>query len=42
MLKRGMKDNKNSLGQQDYDELAKRTEDFSGSDLAILVRDAVY
>jgi vacuolar protein-sorting-associated protein 4 len=42
MLKRGMKDNKHSLTDQDFDELAKRSEDFSGSDISILVRDAVY
>lgn len=42
MLKRGMKDNPNTLNPQDFDEFAKRTEQFSGSDIAILVRDAVY
>lgn len=42
MLKKGMKDNKNNLTQSDFVQLAKRTEDFSGSDIAILVRDAVY
>jgi vacuolar protein-sorting-associated protein 4 len=42
MLKRGMKDNKHTLTDQDFDEFAKRTENFSGSDIAILVRDAVY
>ena len=42
MLKRGMKDNHNTLTEEDYVEFAKRTENFSGSDIAILVRDAVY
>ena len=42
MLKRGMRDNPNTLSDSDYDEFAKRTEQFSGSDIAILVRDAVY
>lgn len=42
MLKRGMKDNQNTLTEADFDEFAKRTENYSGSDLAILVRDAVY
>lgn len=42
MLKRGMKDNKNNLTDKDFDEIAKATEEFSGSDISILVRDAVY
>jgi vacuolar protein-sorting-associated protein 4 len=42
MLKRGMKDTPNDLSESDYDEFAKYTENYSGSDLNILVRDAVY
>lgn len=42
MLKRNMRDNKHSLTEKDFDELARITDDFSGSDIAILVRDAVY
>ena len=42
MLKNGMKDNKNSLTESDYDFFAKKTEMFSGSDISILIRDAVY
>ena len=42
MLKHNMKQNKHTLKDADFDEFAKRTENFSGSDLAILVRDAVY
>jgi vacuolar protein-sorting-associated protein 4 len=42
MLKRGMKDNKHSLTEDDFKELGMRTENFSGSDVSILVRDAVY
>ena len=42
MLKRGMRDNRNDLQESDYDEFAKRTEEFSASDISILIRDAVY
>lgn len=42
MIKRGMKDNPNNMVEQDYEEFAKRSDSYSGSDLAILVRDAVY
>lgn len=42
MLKRGMNDTPNSLTVADYDEFAKYTDNYSGSDLSILVRDAVY
>ena len=42
MLKKGLKENKHTLSEEDFDEFAKRTENFSGSDIAILVRDAVY
>lgn len=41
MLKRGMNDTPNDLTEQDYDEFAKFTQNYSGSDLSILVRDAV-
>lgn len=37
-----MKDTPNSLTEADYDEFAKHTDNYSGSDLSILVRDAVY
>jgi vacuolar protein-sorting-associated protein 4 len=42
MLKRGMKDNVSSLEDNDFKELAKKTEGFSGSDIAILIRDSVF
>ena len=42
MLKRNMKDNEHVLTEEDFVSLAKRTEKFSGSDISILVRDAVY
>lgn len=42
MLKRGMKDNPNELAEQDYQEFAQITDNYSGSDIAILIRDAVY
>ena len=42
MLKNGMKENKNTLTESDFDFFAKKTEMFSGSDISILVRDAVY
>lgn len=42
MIKRNLRDNPNTLNDQDIEEFAKRTENFSGSDIAILVRDAVY
>lgn len=42
MLKNGMKENKHSLTDADFDFFAKKTEMFSGSDISILVRDAVY
>lgn len=42
MLKKGMKDTPNDLTEADFDEFAKYTENFSGSDISILVRDAVY
>ena len=42
MLKKGMKDTPNDLVEADFDEFAKYTDNFSGSDISILVRDAVY
>lgn len=42
MLKRGMRDNPNDLTEADFEEFAKYTDNYSGSDIAILVRDAVY
>ena len=42
MLKNGMKNNPNTLEEEDFDFFAKKTEMFSGSDIAILIRDAVY
>lgn len=42
MLRNGMKQNKNTLTEADYDFFAKKTEMFSGSDISILIRDAVY
>lgn len=42
MLKRGMKDTPNELKEQDFEEFAKHCESYSGSDISILVRDAVY
>jgi vacuolar protein-sorting-associated protein 4 len=37
-----MKDTPNELVETDYEEFAHHTESFSGSDISILVRDAVY
>ena len=42
MLINGMKQNKNTLTEADFDFFAKKTEMFSGSDISILIRDAVY
>lgn len=42
MIVRGMKENPNNLSESDFVELTKQTDGYSGSDLAILVRDAVY
>ena len=42
MIKRGMRDNPNNLNEQDFNEFAQMTETYSGSDLSILIRDAVY
>lgn len=37
-----MRDNPNDLTEADFEEFAKYTDNYSGSDIAILVRDAVY
>ncbi len=37
-----MKGNKHTLTEKNFEEIAKRTEMFSGSDLSVLVRDAIY
>lgn len=42
MLKGGLKDNKHTLNEQDFDEYAHKTEGYSASDISILVRDSVY
>jgi vacuolar protein-sorting-associated protein 4 len=42
MLKKNLSGNPNSITDQDMEEFAKKTENYSGSDMAILVRDAVY
>lgn len=42
MLKKGLKENPHSLTENDFNYFAKATENYSGSDIAILVRDAVY
>jgi len=42
MLKRGMRDNPHELSDKDFEEFGHKTENFSGSDISILVRDAVY
>lgn len=42
MLKNNMKNNNHTLTEKDFEEIAKRTEMFSGSDISVLVRDAIY
>ena len=42
MLKRGMRDNKHELSDNDFEEFAHKTDQYSASDISILVRDAVY
>ena len=42
MFKKNLKDTPNELTEADFDEFAQRTENYSGSDISILVRDAVY
>lgn len=42
MIKKNMKGNPNNMSEKDFNDLANRTQNFSGSDISILVRDAVY
>lgn len=42
MIKQGLKDTPNNLTETDVKALATRTENYSGSDINILIRDAVY
>lgn len=42
MLKHNMEKNIHTLSEDNFEELAKKTNMFSGSDLSILVRDAIY
>ena len=42
MLINGMKDNHHTLTDADFEFFANSTDNYSGSDIAILVRDAVY
>ena len=41
MLKIHLGDTKHSLSEKDFHELAKSTEGFSGSDISVMVRDAL-
>lgn len=42
MIKNALKSNKHHLTEDDIRELGNKTEGYSGSDISILVRDAVY
>ena len=42
MFKVHLGDTPNSLTQRDFDELGLRTEGFSGSDVAIVVKDVLF
>jgi len=42
MLKKGMKDTPHSLTEDDFNFFAEHTDNYSGSDMSILTRDAVY
>lgn len=42
MIKNALKSNKHSISEQDLIKLGNSTEGYSGSDISILVRDAVY
>lgn len=42
MLKGGLKDNRHTLTEDDFNDYAQKTEGYSASDISILVRDAVY
>ena len=41
MFKVHLGDTPNALTQQDFDELGRRTEGFSGSDVAVVVKDVL-
>lgn len=42
MLANTLKGNPHSLDEKDLDNLAEKTEGYSGSDISVFVRDAVY
>jgi vacuolar protein-sorting-associated protein 4 len=42
MLKKGLKENANSISEEQLKQLGYKTEGYSGSDIANLVKDAVY
>ena len=42
MFKVHLGDTPSALTQQDFDELGRRTEGFSGSDVAIVVKDVLF
>lgn len=42
MLQNSLKKTKHNLTPEQFEDLGKRTEGYSGSDISVLVRDAVY
>lgn len=42
MIKKNMKDTPHTMSESDFEEFAKATDHYSGSDISIFVRDAVY
>lgn len=42
MLKHGLKENRHTITDSQFEEFAHKTEQYSASDISILVRDAVY
>jgi len=42
MIEKLMVSTPNKLEEEDYEILAEKTEGYSGSDISVLVRDAVY
>lgn len=42
MLKRGLKENANTISEEQLTQFAYKTEGYSGSDIANLIKDAVY
>lgn len=42
LIKNQMKNTPNKLNDKDFEEIGKKTDMYSGSDIAVLVRDAVY